>query len=289
MLTAQLTGGLGNQLFTYARLAIHAREIGASLQIDGSVIERMNGHPPDLLDFKLAGEQVTKFSDYGITGVQLDRILWKTKMSRKIFHRYQDSLLGNQNPLSEVLNGWKVRGFFQDYKVATQYIQEFGKDALTLNAESKTLKLLTAQVENIKTLAIHMRRGDYLNYKESFGVLSDGYYFQALEKMPEMHSYKKILLFSDSPELVIDFQRKTSIDLEVIPPDSLKTSETLTLMSRCAGIITSNSTFSFWAAILASHQQVVYPDPWFKSSDSWLNSADFQNPRWISATSDWLN
>jgi hypothetical protein len=289
LLTAQLTGGLGNQLFTYARLALHARENGSSLKLDSSVIERLNGHPPDLFDFKLAGEQVVNLSNYGKTRVQLERLLWKNKMSRKIFHRYQDSLLGNQNPLKTDLDGWKVRGFFQDYKVATQYIHEFGKDALTLDEESPSLKFHTLKVEKIKSIAIHMRRGDYLNYKESFGVLSDGYYLQALEKMPELHSYKKILLFSDSPELVKDFQKKVSIELEVISPNDLKTSETLTLMSRCAGIITSNSTFSFWAATLALHQQVIYPDPWFKSTDPWLNSAEFRNPNWISASPDWLN
>lgn len=288
MLTAQITGGLGNQLFTYARLALHARDHALELKIDGSISERVLGGAPDLFDFRLNGEERVRLSDYSAIKVQIEKIFWKSGPVRKITKRHQDGLLGNQNSLSKVKNGWKVRGFFQDFRVVEKFLEQFGSDPLFLIHESRELQQRTLEVRKIKSLAIHMRRGDYLNHKDTFGVLDDNYYLSALEAMLNITKLEKIYIFSDSPESVISFQKRLKLDSEIISPSDLKPSETLVLMSRCAAIIISNSTFSFWAAMLASHNEVIYPDPWFKSSDEWLNSAHFKNPNWVAAKSDWI-
>lgn len=288
MLTAQITGGLGNQLFTYARMALHAREHALELKIDGSVAERVLGGAPDLFDFRLNREERVRLSDYAALKVQTERIFWKSEAIRKITKRHHDSLLGNQNSLSKVKNGWRVRGFFQDFAVAEKFLKEFGREPFELIHESKELKLRTLEVNKKRSLAIHMRRGDYLNHQDSFGVLDDNYYLSALEAMLNGENLEKIYIFSDSPKSVINFQKQLKLDSEIISPSDLKPSETLILMSRCAAIITSNSTFSFWAAMLASHKNVIYPDPWFKSSDPWLSSANFQNPNWVRAKSEWI-
>jgi hypothetical protein len=289
LLTAQITGGLGNQLFTYARLALHACENQIDLKIDGSITERVLGGPPDLFDFRLIGEERVKLSDYSAFKVQTERIFWKSEQTRKVTKRHQDSLLGNQNSLSKVKNGWRVRGFFQDFTIAEQFLEKFGRDPFALIQESRELQQRTLEISRSKSLAIHMRRGDYLNHKDSFGVLDDNYYLSALEKMFNSVKLEKFYIFSDSPESVIDFQKKLKLESEIIAPSDLKPSETLVLMSRCDAIITSNSTFSFWAGILASHNNVIYPDPWFKSSDQWLSSANLQNPNWTLSKSEWMN
>jgi hypothetical protein len=288
LLTAQITGGLGNQLLTYARLALHARENQIDLKIDGSITERVLGGPPDLFDFRLTSEERVGLSDYSAFRVQTERIFWKSEQTRKITKRHQDSLLGNQNSLSKVKNGWRVRGFFQDFAVAEHFLEKFGRDPFVLIQESRELQRRSFEVSKNKSLAIHMRRGDYLSHIDSFGVLEDNYYLSALEKIRNITELEKIYIFSDSPESVINFQKRLKLDSEIVSPSDLKPSETLVLMSRCAAIITSNSTFSFWAAILASHNDVIYPDPWFRSSDQWLSSANFQNPNWVRAESEWL-
>ena len=289
MLTAQITGGLGNQLFTYARLALHALDNQLDLKIDGSITERVLGSPPDLFDFRLSGEQRVRLSEYSAFNVQIERVFWKSRELRKITKRYQDSLLGNQSSLSKVKNGWRVRGFFQDFKVADQFLEKFGSDPFALVAESKELQQRTLEVREKKSLAIHMRRGDYLHHKDSFGVLDNNYYLSALEKMRKSKELEKIYIVSDSPESVISFQKKLKLDSEIIAPSDLKPSETMVLMSRCAAIITSNSTFSFWAGTLASHKDVIYPHPWFRSTGGWLSSANFQNPNWDWEVSNWID
>ena len=289
MITAQITGGLGNQLFTYTRLALHARQHNLNLVVDGSIPERVLGGPSDLFDFHLAKERRITLADYGNLKAQTERFLWKNEQLRKLTKRYQDSLLGSENSLSPYMNGWKVRGFFQDYSVASDFLNEFGRNPLCLIKESSELQQLTLEVNNCKSLAIHMRRGDYLNHRESFGVLEDSYYLNALEVMLKRVTLEKVFIFSDTPESVVNFQKKLKIDSEILLPSRLRTSETLILMSRCSSIITSNSTFSFWASMLANHQEVIYPQPWFRSSGEWLSSANLKNPNWNWVKSKWAN
>jgi hypothetical protein len=288
LLTAQITGGLGNQLFTYARLAVYAHQNGLDLQIDGSIAERVLGRTPDLFDFKLRGELQLLSSSYSSSATQIERMLWRTRLTRTLSKRHQENLLGASNVAKNNLDGWKVRGFFQDYKVAKDFISIFGKDALSLKNESINLEKMSDDIFRKNVVGIHIRRGDYLNYKDSFGLLSHDYYLGAFKTLNEKMSFSEAMIFTDSPEMVGELKSQLNINSRVVSPNDLSTSETMTLMSRCSGLITSNSTFSFWAAIIGDDLKVVIPSPWFKSSDAWLQSAEFMNPDWNKQEAVWL-
>jgi hypothetical protein len=219
--------------------------------------------------------------------VQLERILWRSKLTKTITRRHQEKSLGGGEISQRNLDGWKVRGFFQDFRVAEEFIATFGKSAFGLKNESPTLIEMTDQILKKSVVAIHVRRGDYLNYKDSFGLLTNEYYLASLKLLSEEKEFSDVMIFSDSPELVVDLSKKIDIQTQVISPSELSTSETMVLMSRCAGLITSNSTFSFWAGMLGNDLKVVIPDPWFKSNDAWLGSADFKHPSWLKQPARW--
>lgn len=287
MLTAQITGGLGNQLFTYARLATYAHEHGIELRIDGSIVERVLGKKPDLFDFQLLGEPQTSANTYSPIKTQIERLLWRNRYLRDVSGRHLETKLGQSEISRESLDGWKVRGFFQDFRVAQQFIDTFGKSALMLKSESNDLTRMSESLKKKKVMAIHVRRGDYLNYKDSFGLLGNSYYLNAVKILNEQREFSSIMIFTDSPEMVGDLRNELAMESHVVEPDALSTSETLILMSRCSGLVTSNSTFSFWAAMLGNDLNVVIPHPWFKSNDPWLSSADFMNPKWFKQEADW--
>ena len=287
MLTAQITGGLGNQLFTYARLATYAYRNGINLQIDGSISERVLGRAPDLFDFKLLGEPRILLNSYSSAAVQRERFLWRSSFTRSISKRHRESVLGNSEISRKNLDGWKVRGFFQDYRVAEDFIDIFGESAISLQKESRELSRTSGEISQKNVAAIHVRRGDYLNYQDSFGLLSDDYYVNALKTLSEKKNYSEAIVFTDSPEMVEDLRDKLDMKSRIISPSDLSTSETMVLMSRCSGLVTSNSTFSFWAGILGNDLEVVVPDPWFKSTDAWLRSADFSKPEWLRQKAIW--
>ena len=288
MLTAQITGGLGNQLFTYARLAAYAHQNGLDFQIDGSIVERVLGRTPDLFDFRLRGEPQLLSSSYSSSATQIERMLWRTRVTRTLSKRHQENLLGKSEISRTNLDGWKIRGFFQDYKVANDFVSIFGKDALSLKKESFDLQKMSDDILQKKVVGIHIRRGDYLNYKESFGLLANEYYLRAFKTLNARMSFSEAMIFTDSPEMVEKLKDKLDIYSRIVSPNDLSTSETMTLMSRCAGLITSNSTFSFWAAVIGNDLKVVIPSPWFKSSDAWLQSANFMVPEWNKQEAVWL-
>ena len=287
MLTAQITGGLGNQLFTYTRLATYAHQHGIDLQVDGSIAERVLGRTPDLFDFRLLGEPQILAKSYSPIARQLERVYWRTEITRTLSRRYQENLLGESEFSRKNLDGWKVRGFFQDYRVAKEFISSVGKTAITLKKESETLQKLSEDLGKEPVLGIHVRRGDYLNYQDSFGLLSTEYYLEAYKTITESDQFSRALIFTDSPELVSELRSLLKIESQIISPTTLSTPETMILMSRCSGLITSNSTFSFWSAMLGNDLKVVIPNPWFKSRDPWLQSADFMNPQWVTQISKW--
>ena len=287
MLTAQITGGLGNQLFTYARLATYAYRNGINLQIDGSISERVLGRAPDLFDFKLLGEPRILLNSYTSAAVQRERFLWRSSFIRSISKRHRENVLGNSEISKKNLDGWKVRGFFQDYRVAEDFIDIFGESAISLQKESRELSRTSGEISQKNVAAIHVRRGDYLNYQDSFGLLSDDFYINAFKTLSEKKNFSEAIIFTDSPEMVENLRNKLEMKSRIISPSDLSTSETMVLMSRCSGLVTSNSTFSFWAGILGNDLEVVVPDPWFKSTDAWLRSADFSKPEWLRQKAIW--
>jgi hypothetical protein len=70
---------------------------------------------------------------------------------------------------------------------------------------------------------------------------------------------KRWLVFSDDPEWCK--QQACFAGAQILDePDELLSLE---LMSRCkGGAVISNSSFSWWGAILANAERVVYPDLW---------------------------
>jgi hypothetical protein len=263
--------------------------MGVPLQLDGSITERVLGHTADIFDFKLMNERQIHDSDYGKLRSQIERGLWRWELLRKISRRYQANFLGNQSTLPPNTKGWKIRGFFQDFGVAEEFLDTFTTLPLSLKAETENLQNYTAKLNYESTVAIHIRRGDYLNYSDSFGVLSDKYYLDAYEVLARSVDIEKAFIFTDSPQMLSNLSNSFPCKVEVVTAEDLSTSETLILMSRCKGIITSNSTFSFWSAMLSNHTNIVIPSPWFKSDDEWLNSSNLNKQSWGTCKASWIS
>jgi hypothetical protein len=176
-----------------------------------------------------------------------------------------------------------IAGYFQtrDY-----FLKCTSRETVSLNLRKPTdwFLRMEKEVSQEKILAIHVRRGDYLPLKESFGLLSDQYYTAALERAKQDFNYEKIWVFSDDLDTAQQLLYGIN-DLSFIePPVFSNPVESLVLMSKCRSFIISNSTFAWWAAILNSSNQVIYPNPWFRNSNY---SQDLCVPEWIPLESKW--
>ena len=105
---------------------------------------------------------------------------------------------------------------------------------------------------------LHIRRGDYLEYKDIHYVQPIEYYMKASE------NFSKILIVSDDNKWVKDQDFFKADKFELFECDDEL--ETLSVMASCkAGAIIANSTFSWWGAFLGAYglRNLVYaPKQW---------------------------
>jgi len=120
-------------------------------------------------------------------------------------------------------------------------------------------------------LAIHLRRGDYLDpaVRRVHGLPATQSVLSCLEELKPKPGVA--LVFSDS-QADIHLPCRT-INLTGPRSSLAQDIEQFRLMSCCDAIIASNSTFSYWAGLLSgSVRQLLIPSPWMHS-DSVRTSA----------------
>lgn len=126
------------------------------------------------------------------------------------------------------------------------------------------------------TCCIHVRRGDYLKFKNYHPVQTMDYYNKAIEKIP----CNKFLIFSDD----VKWCKKNFIGKKFIVSEPASSLIDFKMMIACNHFIIGNSSFSWWAAWLSEHDDkvIVAPNNWFGSKLIKTNPThDLIPPEWI--------
>lgn len=128
-----------------------------------------------------------------------------------------------------------------------------------------------------ESVAIHVRRGDYL-YHDCFKVCDTEYYQRSMQEIRERVPGAKFFIFSDDPAWCHEhfkdsdvaaiigrrknLSKKTTTDDRRYAPNPL---HDLYLMSLASHHIIANSSYSWWAAWIGSKpgQIVTMPDRWY--------------------------
>jgi hypothetical protein len=228
----KLMGGLGNQLFQYAFGQVQASN-GIDVAYDQSwfTMRKKDTPRPYLLD---------KFN----TTVKDSPFL----KQQTFYETEYDETLG-------LIPNCNFDGYWQYVNYYTS-ITSLLQSAITLKVSEYTPEYLQLKEKacNEETIAVHIRRGDYLTTK-GFKIVPIAYYFEAIQKIKG-----NILIFSDDLEWCKKifrppfFSRKiTFVDL----PDYLS----FDLMKQCSHNITANSSFSIMAAFLNNNPNKVIITP----------------------------
>jgi hypothetical protein len=287
-ISIELMGGIGNQLFQYFAGLHFAQKLQIELELIEPIksLHKKQHKLSNIRDFDFAMDHKWGMDSFFIKHYSINRIFFWMSQKSSILAR-SISMFGyvTEGAITRCqlkrLNGNSIylKGYFQTYKYFTEITQEAKK--ISIVNPSPWFQLMLEDIRNHAYIALHVRRGDYQVVGNEMGALSVKYYEEALSKLDKVGH--PILIFSDD----VQAAKKMFVPilgargLYVDPPSDASAAESLILMSLCKAIITANSTFSYWAALLSkSETPVVYPNPWFfgkqysvpEIPDTWISA-----------------
>lgn len=154
-----------------------------------------------------------------------------------------------------------IRGFFQSGEMVWEMRATVSNEIISWTKTfTSTIDKLKSNLGIDRYQAMHVRRGDYLENQDQYGLLKASYY--------KKNSLKNdiCLITSDSDE-VMEYMMMVIPDSKFLSPSIYNPWETFSILSKARHLITANSTFSWWAGliVLIHGGTVVSPKPWFKS------------------------
>jgi hypothetical protein len=154
--------------------------------------------------------------------------------------------------------------------------------SLVQEPEGRNREIL-AQVAAAASVSVHIRRSDYLGVANGSIVLDVGYYRHAMEAIRRAEPNPLWVVFSDD----IPWCKTELSELSgalFVEGNGDQPWEDLRLMAACKHHIIANSTFSWWGAYLGCGRggTTVYPDTWFPTART---SPTTVLPEWVSAPS----
>lgn len=306
----RLPGGLGNQLFALYAARYISQETNLQTYLDFDGIDYTHHDQKiDISNFILSPQE-TFLSDETTFLSRASRIKFAQQL-RVTLQKKTPYLAGRisyfaldigddfRSSLDVILAHLKHKivkfplsfeGYFADFSYFDLVRCESLK-SLRLKFESRQFLELSKETDNSRILGVHLRLGDFLRHPYTIGCLSDEFFIGAIEQAFATRKYDQVWVFTDSLEFA--YQRIHSWPfrnkIEIIGmTHHTNACEELLLLSKCAGIICSNSTFSFWGAKFASSQnpgvQVLYPESFRRdkrtSIGSIPNSWNSMKPIW---------
>jgi hypothetical protein len=260
----QLMGGLGNQLFQiFTTIAYGIRE---NRQIVFPYSEKLSigiERPTYWNDFLSSIKSMTTFNtSYEITNGTFVRFL---NLSENSF---------NYEEIKSVMyREVFLNGYYQSYKYF-EYYKSSIFSLIRLNKQQSNVKKEYSYLfkDDIETISMHFRFGDYINIQDCHPLLDYKYYENSLNYIINNRFSNFCVIYfcqKEDNKTVSDIIDKLKIKFENIlfikADDEITDWKQMLLMSCCNNNIIANSTFSWWGAYFNNNKDkiVCYPNIWF--------------------------
>lgn len=138
-----------------------------------------------------------------------------------------------------------------------------------------------SRIANGPSVAVHLRRGDYIRPGSAYVDLSStDYYEKAMAKAKDILPNCQFYFFSDDLDFVRD--KFTGDNIHYVDCNREDNSYLdIKLMSLAKINIMANSTFSYWGAYMNHEQKtIIYPKAWFREGTG-RKSPDIMLDSWI--------
>ena len=266
VVSVNIMGGLGNQMFQVATAYSYAKQQNGNLKI---LPDRSN-------------DDNRKHSNYWDTVlVNFKQYLVKTLPEN------MDRWCEKQATLYEPIPQLPTAGMFLEgyYQSSKYFIKEEIKNLF--RPEPTKLHDLGKKYENLiknkdKVVVVHARRTDYLRDGGRFhGPLSVDYYKEAIREICKKIQNPIFLLTSDDsaywPSVAKKINAFQNNQYHILNENEVNS---LILLQQFFHYIIANSTFSWWFVWLSEAKTVYAPKHWFGPA-GFQNNEDIYEPDWI--------
>lgn len=271
MLTCNINGGLGNQLFQICTTVSHAIDNNVKfIFINTKSYGKRNSYWTTLL-------QNLRFCLVNNLPPNIPK-----PINEKYFHYTPLCLLNTD------IN-YILCGYFQSYKYFEHNYKVISK-ILKFNAFENEIKH-KYPYDYSNSITIHFRLGDYVNIQDYHPVMKYNYYHMAIYYLINhlMTNELQFIYFceKESNEIVENTISMLKKDFPLCnfikANDTASDWEQMLMMSYCQHNIIANSTFSWWGAYLNDnkHKCVCYPNRWFGPKLSRNNTVDLFPSNWV--------
>lgn len=261
-------GGIGNRLFQLASVLALAERTNRVFVFDKKYMD-MNPHTKTDIFFQKILSRLPEQPDENREFDKHQIVHWDERVKHARFDDFVNHLLCNYRNVHHIM----LDGLF----ISAAFVEGMDSKARALlaclltdsfdNAVAEKIQLDPVQLFN--AVALHVRRGDYLDHANRWlhvDHFQSGYYLNA---MAQFDNTCWFLVFSDDIDWCIQNKEQFGCDRHIIfVPAEVGPLESIALMGKCAGgCITSNSTFSWWGAWLSnqnnpSTSKIVMPSKW---------------------------
>jgi len=259
IISAELIGGLGNQLFQITNTLAYAWKYSL-IPVFKKIKKSPSMVKPRLVYWKTVFRKipVSKRSH-----LKLIPIIEKEFI-------YQEIPSPDQIPNIQNKNGIIFKGYFQSAKYFNNYSKKLLKYLFFISPPEKEYlkkKYIEIYDKDIISIALHIRRGDYLRAPNVFINLSETVYYKKsiIYFQEKLWKYNyKFIIFSDDQNWSKNYMK--IIDPRLIPIFPIeKDYLELYLMSCCNHQIIANSSLSWWGAYLNNNPEkiIIAPKRWF--------------------------
>jgi len=229
MVTCDLIGRLGNIMFQMATTAAHAWRVGKPFAF------------PDRAQGSYTGE--TYFN-------HLPKV-----HPRRFFPKYTERS-HRYNPIPKNLTDVKLHGYWQ----SERYFKDY---------REKVIDLFNIVPIPSDYCSVHIRLGDYLDFKDKHPPVSIQYLSDAMDCMVATSTTRKFMVFSDdipaAKRLLKEYVESYVTGIDIVYSDETVPKKAMAQMAGCVNNIIANSSFSWWGAWLNPNPEkiVIAPKVWF--------------------------
>ena len=277
IITVNIQGGLGNQMFQIATLYAIARKYNIK-----PLVANISESPSIFKNRNVYWDSV--FSKVNMTDV------YSIQRHKYIVISEKSSKYTKININQDHLNSYLLNGYFQSPKYFNKH-RDMILDLFTLPDNMMQIinniknEITSSFANNKMTVAIHVRRGDYLKLSHFHIVQNMTYYNMAMDLF-DNHNF---IVFSDDIEwckqnfncsdtYFMDYNNiKTNINM--MPLDVIE----MYLMACFDHNIIGNSSFSWWSAWMNKNidKKIVAPSKWFGDKNKNDEIKDIYDEGWF--------